>query len=277
MGCKRPKIAKKRLKPCQELFLLFTLSSYKKFLNNPSWSGTDHPFCLMYNLGFVGYVGNSALGTGKQQIFKKPYQFDWSHECILPKDPNSYYLIHPSLHHLIQKTNQRFNFNKIQISDGLSWGKKEADRIDSETVKIFISYSHDDWETVEKIVEIIDEYLNEGSILHDIWLDKWKMRGGKWFQDQMYEGIKASDYLVLIASSASIESSAVKTEWKTKFQSKISKDEDRVLPMLIGDISFKELPEYLSNVHAYRFNDDNGKENVKKLIEDILFWQDESL
>ena len=247
----------------------------KKFIATDSWVGTDHPFCLMYNLGFIGYVGNTPSGRGKQQIFKKPYQFDWNYENILPKNKDSYYLVHPSLHHLIQNTRSRINFNKIQIGDGRTWGKKEDDRINSETIRMFISYSSDDWKIVEKAVDIIDEYLNEKSILHDIWLDKWKMKGGKWFQDQMLEGLATSDYLILVASSKSMASSAVEVEWKTKFSAKISQGEDAVFPLLTGDIKYQELPGYLANIHAYRFDNEHDKDNVIRLIDDIIFWHAE--
>jgi hypothetical protein len=245
----------------------------KKFMNEHIWSGTKHPFCLLYNLGLLGIIKKSASDARMKQYFKKPYEFDWSFDNILPINPNSYYLLHPSLHHLIQKKNYRFNFNKVRIGDGFIWGKDEEKQIKKEIVKIFISYSHLDWQVVEKIVDVMDEYLNMKATLHDIWLDKWKMRSGKWIQDQMISGINDSDFLVFMVSRNSLGSSAVSIEWKTKFADKIVKSEDTVFPFIIDDSSYDKIPDYLKNVYAYSYGDD--KNNVIKLMDDILFWQAE--
>ena len=99
------------------------------------------------------------------------------------------------------------------------------------------------------------------------------MKGGKWFQDQMISGLKNSDYLILIASENSMNSSAVQVEWKTKFSEKIDKNQDTIFPLIIDDISFKKLPEYLQPIYAYRYED--KKDKIVKLVEDILFWKSE--
>jgi hypothetical protein len=196
-------------------------------------SGTNHPFCLLYNLGLLGVVANSPSSTNRFQLFKKPYEFDWNYEEILPKDPDGYYLLHPSLHHIVQKNNIRFNFNKVRIGDGLLWSDKDDKKIDKETVKLFISYAHEDVETVEDIAETIEDFLNTKSILHDIWLDKWSMKSGRWIQDQLFEGLNRSDFLILIISTHSLGSNAVTVEWKTKFAEKIRSGSDSVLPFII--------------------------------------------
>ena len=109
--------------------------------------------------------------------------------------------------------------------------------------------------------------------MHDIWLDKWKMRGGKLFQDQMIAGINESDFLVFMVSDNSLKSNAVSVEWKTKFSEKLSFGEDRVFPFLIDGTPFESLPPYLQNIFSYRY--DNKEQNIIKLVEDILFWKSE--
>lgn len=245
----------------------------KKFITEHIWEGTEHPFCLLYNLGLLGIVANTPSSVKKKQVFKKPYQFDWNFERIMPTDPNSYYLLHPSLHYLIQKKNYRFNFNKIKIGDGLIWGKREEKRIKAEIIKIFISYAHTDWECVEKIVDVMEEYLNIKAILHDIWFDKWKMKGGRWLQDQMMIGIKESDFLLFMVSKDSLESSAVAVEWKSKFAEKITEGDDTVFPFIIDDSPFEKMPLYLQNIFTYRY--ENNKDNIHSLIDDIMFWKAE--
>ena len=258
---------------------VLSLSNVKRiaehFASDPNWSGTKHPFCLLFNLGLFGYVADNASSTGKRQIFKRPYEFDWNYENILPVDPSTYYLIHPSLHHLIQKKNYRFNFNKVKIGNGLSWTKKNDKRMQQEKIKIFISYSHADWQYVDKIIETIEEYLNRKSILHDIWLDRWKMRSGKWMQDQILVGLEDSDFLIFIISMNSLGSNAVAVEWKTKFAKKISKGEDSIFPFLIDDTPYEDLPEFLKQIYSYRYENDRDK--IIKLVEDILFWKAEQV
>lgn len=245
----------------------------QRFVDDATWTGISHPFCLLFNLGLLGYVGRDASTTRKRQIFKRPYEFDWSYEHVLPVDPATYYLIHPSVHNLIQKKNYRFNFNKVRIGDRLTWTKKDNRRLEKETVKLFISYSHADWAVVETVAQEIEDYLNAKSVLNDIWLDKWKMRGGKWVQDQILEGLRESDFLILVISSNSLGSNAVSVEWKTKFGAKISQGDDTVFPFVIDTTPFSEIPEYLSQIFGYRY--DGEREKVTRMVDDILFWKTE--
>lgn len=175
----------------------------EKFLTT-GWSGTRHPFCLLYNFGLLGYVAKNPSGHGYRQKFKKPYEFDWNYDHVLPKDPNTYYLIHPALHHIIQTKNYNFKFNRVKIGDGMPWEKREMERIAAEKIRIFISYAHSESDIVDNVADAIEGYLSEKSVLHDIWFDKWKMKAGKWFQDQMYDGLSKSDYLILMVSKDSL-------------------------------------------------------------------------
>jgi hypothetical protein len=179
------------------------------------------------------------------------------------------------LHQLILKKNSRFNFNKVRIGDGLAWGVREEERMKKEIIKIFISYSHSNQKCVEEIVDIAEEHLNIKSTLHDIWLDKWKMKGGKWFQDQMLSGLQESDFLIMMVSKNSIDSNAVSIEWKTKFAEKITNGQDTVFPFIIDDTSHDAIPTYLKNIFTYRYN--NDKEKVIKLMDDIEFWKTEQI
>lgn len=246
----------------------------EKFIND-GWVGTKHPFCLMYNLGLLGYVAKTAEVTASKQKFKKPYEFDWNYECVLPKDPNTYYLIHPAIHHLIQTKNYGFKFNHVRIGDGLPWGNKEIDQVQSEKIRIFISYAHQNSDAVETIVDMIEKYLSEKSVLHDIWFDKWKMRAGKWFQDQMIDGLSNSDYLILIVSKESLGSNAVAVEWKAKFADKLTSNLDTVFPFILDDTPPSNLPSYLKNIHSYSYND--SKDQIIRLVDDLLFWKAEEL
>lgn len=237
------------------------------------WCGSAHPFCLLYNFGLLGIVSLSPDGTEYKQYFKKPYEFDWKFEHLLPTDPEMYYLIHPSIHHLIKTKNYNFTYNRVRIGDDLLWGEKESRQVRSDKVRIFVSYSHDDLFLVKQIVENLQKYLSEQSKIHDIWFDQWKMRSGRWFQDQMNAGLAESDDLILIVSKNSLGSNAVAVEWKTKFQRKISIGADTIFPLIIDDTPYSELPDYLSNIHAYRY--DGKIDCIIRLADDMLFWKEE--
>ena len=257
---------------------VLTLSNIKriseKFSNEQQTIRTKHPFCILYNLCLLGVVTRSPSSTKKIQVFKKPYEFDWNHENVLPLNPDSYYLIHPSLHYLIQDKNYKFNFNKVRIGDGITWTKTFDKRIEKEKVKLFISYSHNDWDEVSYIVKQIEDYLLDKSILHDIWLDRWSMKGGRWIQDQIVDGLTNSDFLIFMVSRNSLGSKPVAVEWKSKFKQKFSEGEDSIFPFIIDDTKFDELPEFLTNIFSYRYED---KSSIKRLVDDILFWKAEQV
>ena len=255
---------------------VLTLSNIKrvseKFCVETEWAGSQHPFCILYNLCLLGFVARSPSSTKKVQLFKKPYEFDWDHEEILPLNPDAYYLIHPSLHFLIQNKNYKFNFNKVRIGDGITWTTAFEKRIQKEKVKLFISYSHGDWGVVNSIVKKIEDCLLDKSILHDIWLDKWRMRGGKWIQDQIIDGLTNSDFLIFMVSKKSLGSKPVAVEWKSKFKQKFTEGEDSIFPFIIDDTSFDELPEFLSNIFSYKYDEETS---IRRLVDDILFWKAE--
>ncbi len=132
----------------------------------------------------------------------------------------------------------------------------------------------EDAKIVEGIADEIEKCLGEKAIIHDLWFDQWKMRAGRWHQDQMAQGLQDSDLLILIVSKHSLGSNAVSLEWKTKFAEKISKNKDSVFPFFIDDTSTDELSPYLAHIHSYRMGQDLSK--VARLVDDILNWREET-
>jgi hypothetical protein len=124
-------------------------------------------------------------------------------------------------------------------------------RLRKEWLRVFVSYSHEDWSVVERIIPMVEERLASKGVVNDVWVDRWKMHAGKWVQDQIVAGIKDSDFLVLAISKKSLGSRAVAVEWKTKFADKLSKGIDSVLPIIIDDTDYGELPEFLKNIYCY--------------------------
>lgn len=233
---------------------------------------TKHPFCLLHNLGLLGYVGPAPAGQESIQNFKKPYEFDWNYEEIIPKAMDSIFLIHPALHYEIKKRNARFNTMGIKIGDGYEWGEKEQGALDNSMVKIFVSYASTDREEVEAIVRKMIRCLHEKSKLHDIWLDQWKLKAGQWYQSQIDQALDDSEFLVLMVSKSSIKSQPVAYEWRKKYADKFSSDIDGILPFIVDDLPTDHLPKALSNIHAYQYGGDDAK--IVRLVEDILFWKE---
>jgi hypothetical protein len=161
----------------------------------------------------------------------------------------------------------------VRIGDELPWTENDDETVAKEKIKIFISYSHDDWEVVKPLVDALEELMNVKTAGHDIWLDRWKMIGGRWIQDQMTAGVKGSDFLLPVFSRNSLKSAAVAIEWKTKFAEKLKANDDRVLPIILDDLVFDDLPDFLRNIWAYRY--DGTSDTARKIVDDLLFWKSE--
>ena len=153
------------------------------------------------NVGLLGHTAISASSTTTIQKFRRPYEFDWDYENLLPDNPGVHFLLHPCVHHFAQVSNHYFRFAKVRIGNELPWTKKNEKAVKENTFRLFISYSSQDWDVaVRDIVESLENTLNEKGAIADIWVDRNKMRAGGLFIDQMEEGISSSDYLILIVS-----------------------------------------------------------------------------
>lgn len=235
----------------------------------------QHPFCLLYNFGLLGYVRPEPGATALKQYFRKPYEFDWNFDHVLPADPNGHYLMHPALNELIHASNASFRTSRVRIGDGLAWRNKEESVVRRDTLRLFISYAHTDKVQVTKIVRAIERYLRDKCIC-DIWFDEWRMKAGEWVQDQLLRGLRESDYLVLMASKQSLGSSAVSVEWKTHFAGKLSNGRDSVLPLIIDDTPISDMPEFLTQIFCRRCAGDDETE-LLRFAEDLIdLWRTQS-
>lgn len=64
-------------------------------------TGIGHSFCELYNCGLIGTVLEDRVAGGVVQEFKQPYDLMTRCRSCLPKA--DYYLIHPSMHSMIQR------------------------------------------------------------------------------------------------------------------------------------------------------------------------------
>jgi hypothetical protein len=232
-----------------------------------------HPFSLLYNLGLLGLVQPKPGSTTRYQVFKKPYEFDWGFNNILPEDKRTPYLLHPALHFLITTMNPNCRFSAVLLGDGVPWTSKNDQVIRKETIKLFVSYAHSDQALVKSIITTMESYLNEIGHRYYIWFDEESMEAGQQVHDQIMKGLEEADFLVLMASPNSMKSKFVKIEWKQKmfehFYNK-NKNPNSVLPVFLSGLSPNEAPDHLRSIFGFSYNGPDDAPKIERLVEQIL-------
>jgi TIR domain len=235
--------------------------------------GWEDPFSLLYNLGLLGVVRDRVGNQSRYQAFKRPYEFDWGFDGILPRDSKGVYLLHPALLHLMLETNLRCKASGVLVGDGISWSDKNDRIVRGETIKVFVSYAHADEELVKEIVRLMDDHLDKETALFDIWLDSMKMEAGRAIHEQIGEAVKESDFLILVASPHSLKSEFVKLEWERKlfgpFYNK-NENRNRVLPIYVDGTGAADAPDFLRPIYGVAYDSRNGSETIRRLVEQLL-------
>lgn len=101
--------------------------------------------------------------------------------------------------------------------------------------KIFISYS-----TKDKVVanKLYSDLIELG---HSPWLDEWNINVGECIPSKIQEGLNDSDYVVLLLSKRSVDSSWVDKEWKAKYWEEVGCGKSILLPVLIEKCNIPSL------------------------------------
>ncbi|MFH0794009.1 MAG: toll/interleukin-1 receptor domain-containing protein [bacterium] len=130
--------------------------------------------------------------------------------------------------------------------------------------RVFISHSSRDKEFVRKLVgELEKQSLN-------VWFDEREIKVGDSIVGKISDGLKDSDYLVVVLSKASVASPWVREELNAALMEDISNKGCAVLPVLIEDC---EIPPLLKpRLYAdFRKDFDSG---LRKLL-DVLEQEEE--
>ena len=119
---------------------------------------------------------------------------------------------------------------------------------------IFVSYSHNDSDIVEKIVtELIkmDRY---------IFIDKWEIGVGDSFLDKIQSAMNIAGAILVVLSNSSIQSEWCKTELKAALTKQLN-EKTHILPVLIEDC---EIPLFLRDrkYADFRSSFDKGIEEL---------------
>lgn len=115
--------------------------------------------------------------------------------------------------------------------------------ISKEKAKVFISYSHKDKVFAEKLIED----LESRDII--IWYDDRNIDIGDVISEAISSGIEKSYCYLMIVSPSSLDSKWVKFELDEAYQQHINKGK-KVLPVVIGDLNYEQLPRRLKK-HLY--------------------------
>lgn len=122
---------------------------------------------------------------------------------------------------------------------------------------IFISYSHQDKEFVDKLVQ---DLQNSGI---SIWVDKVEIKLGDSFIEKISEGIDKMEYLAIVLSPDSVNSSWVKKEVEVAMNQEIQGKKIKVLPLLHRECT---IPSFLQDKLYADFTEEERYEVALEMI-----------
>ncbi|MBL8134373.1 MAG: toll/interleukin-1 receptor domain-containing protein [Anaerolineae bacterium] len=124
--------------------------------------------------------------------------------------------------------------------------------------QVFLSYTASDREWVAAF----RRSLQNLSLHH--WFDISNVEPGERFSDTLEAALRQSDTLIVFISPSSVKSSAVLFEIGAAIAGK-----KRIIPVLIGDVGFGDLPEPLAKRQLLRANTpEEAGEQIARILED---------
>jgi len=111
-------------------------------------------------------------------------------------------------------------------------------------VTAFLSHSSAD----KKIVRRIQKDLTQHNV--SVWLDEERIKPGQSIPEEIQNGLRNSDYLLLFLTPRSVNSGWVKKEWETRFFDQVNKGTVEVIPLLIENC---DIPEFLKPIKYVSF------------------------
>lgn len=102
-------------------------------------------------------------------------------------------------------------------------------------VTIFLSHSSIDKSFVRALA------VDLASMGHKPWLDEWEILGGESIPTRIAEGLENCEFIVLVLSSSSVNSSWVENEWQAKHWEEVSSRKVSVIPILLNDCKIPSL------------------------------------
>ncbi len=112
-------------------------------------------------------------------------------------------------------------------------------------VSFFISYSHNDDNFVNKLLNFIEQPIIK------IWRDKKSLNAGDSISSEIEKAIETCDYFCLVLSNASLGSGWVQREYRTALNYQIKLEKPKIIPILIEKV---KLPAFLMDIKYADFS-----------------------
>jgi len=133
--------------------------------------------------------------------------------------------------------------------------------------RVFVSHSSQDKEVASELA------WNLRLFQFEVWYDEWEIAVGDSIVDKVFDGLKASDTLIIVLSPASVQSRWVKEELNTAVMRRISENDICILPVLIETC---EVPTPLKHIRYADFRSSH-EEGMASLLESLApghrLWQ----
>jgi hypothetical protein len=101
--------------------------------------------------------------------------------------------------------------------------------------KVFISYSSSD---KKKVFKLANHLRDLGC---DPWLDEWRIDPGQNIVSAIQNGIKNTEYMVVVLTKKSVSSGWVDREWKVKYWEEVESGRISVIPLIFDDCEIPTL------------------------------------
>ncbi|TGK81553.1 toll/interleukin-1 receptor domain-containing protein [Leptospira noumeaensis] len=88
-------------------------------------------------------------------------------------------------------------------------------------ISLFISHSKKDYDFAHRLA--LDLQKNN----FQIWFDEWSIKIGENIVEKISDGLKKTDYIIVVLSKQAVQSKWVEKEWQTKYWNEVKKDEYR--------------------------------------------------
>lgn len=249
--------------------LTHILAQFRKRV--PSALASANPFEELFNLGLLGYVALDHLRGGHCQGFRRPDQYSY-HKIELPT--SSHYFVHPALGiHAPRSLYHHGLIQNVVVGDLSPWGPEQFEVVRKNEVDVFLSYSSYDRAWVDSFEEDLFAAFHTIGYRVSLWRDVWRMRAGRWVQDQIEEAIRNSDVLISVVSERSLSSDFVESEWRTMMRRELKNRTGRVIPISRNHINKDMIPEFLANKYIANLDRRRAKrysEQMKHLATTIV-------
>ena len=125
---------------------------------------------------------------------------------------------------------------------------------------VFISYAHEDEELARKIAYDLDQRGIK------VWIDFREIKIGDSLTAKISEGIRQADYVLVLLTKSSVESTWVTREVQAAFQKDSASAERVLIPAVYGDV---QLPPFLQDLRYADFSAsyDNALNEIIRSIE----------